>query len=127
MNYNLYTDDTINPKLITTFERLPEFRPHVGDIITIGLLPRQWVITREVPNDANAEAGLPILGENLTEISGENGLILISEGVNPVQAGIPISYDYYALPQNTTPDTISLQASNRRVTSRLNRRMGGPR
>jgi len=49
MNYRIFTD-TASPRLLSEFNKKIEFKPKVGDIVTIGITLTPWVITREAPN-----------------------------------------------------------------------------
>lgn len=52
MNYELYEDtDSINPIFITSFDEKPEFRPHVGDQITLPNDLRIFKVNRADPSD----------------------------------------------------------------------------
>jgi len=56
MNYELYEDtDAINPIFITSFEELPEFRPHVGDQLKLANDIRTFKVNRADPTTNPAD------------------------------------------------------------------------
>lgn len=54
MNYRILTD-TASPRLLAEFNKKIEFKPNVGDVVTIGLPQIPWVITRETPNSTTLQ------------------------------------------------------------------------
>jgi len=52
MNYEIYQDsDGIDPIFIGSFERRPEFRPQVGDHLTIETSQQVYVVNRAEPSN----------------------------------------------------------------------------
>lgn len=117
MNYRLFTD-TQNPKLLSNFEKPPELKPAVGDVILIGISLIPWVITRQQPNTF-IPPFFRVLEDGVTQRITEDGDIRVLEGPTP-ELEEDFSIDFFARIQNTSPDSISLRRSNDNVQRKLN-------
>lgn len=52
MNYELFEDsDSIDPIFVASFERPAEFRPHVGDLVSLPTDLRVFRVNRSEPTD----------------------------------------------------------------------------
>lgn len=117
MNYRVFTD-TQNPKLLSNFEKRPELKPSVGDILLIGASLTPFVITREQPNTF-IPPFFRILEDGVTARITEEGNIRVLEGPTP-DLTKDVSIDYFVRIQNTSPDSVSLRKSNDNVQRKLN-------
>lgn len=117
MNYRIFTD-TQNPRLLSNFQKPPELKPSVGDIVLIGVSLIPWVITKEQPNTF-IPPFFRILEDDVSSRITEEGDIRVLEGPTPELAQ-DFSIDFFARIQNTSPDSTSLRNSDDNVQRKLN-------
>jgi len=117
MNYRVFTD-TQNPKLLSNFEKPPELKPNVGDVLLIGTSFIPFVITREAPNTF-IPPFFRVIEDGVTSRITEEGNIRVLEGPTP-ELEQDFSIDYFVRVQNTSPDSVSLRKSNDNVQRKLN-------
>jgi len=113
MNYRIFTD-TATPRLLSQFNKKIEFKPKVGDVVTIGLPLIPWVITREQTNTLSV--GPSRITEDSQVRITEDGQTRVTEG----ESDTNVSFDFFASIQNTTPDSTSLRNSNDNIQRKLN-------